>query len=159
MGKYAMSWFNHVTSTSPTTAGFLAMNTGQVCEVVEFVMTGSAGAGAADTMHTAFLAFFDVTTTGTATSYTPQPLDNLSQAFPMLTAATHCTAEPTAFDSDTVENVVQFGFNQRGGMRWAVPLGEGVVVRGDDTDDDGIAARVDSQVAGAVDGMIHMHAP
>ena len=40
------------------------------------------------------------------------------------------TAQPTVID--TVHEV-SFGFNQRGGMRWAVPKGEGIEVNGDES--------------------------
>ena len=43
-------------------------------------------------------------------------------------------------------------------MRWAVPRGEGITVRGGDTND-GLCVTVVSDAAGAVDGGIHFWEP
>jgi hypothetical protein len=70
-------------------------------------------------------------------------------------AVVEFSAEPT-----TVGSVypVLFGFNQRSGLRWAVPRGEGVVFRNADTQI-GMVWQVLSDAAGAVDSHAHWWEP
>lgn len=156
MGKYAVNFLDHTTSTSATTAAALIFAAGEMGEVVEFVMTGSGTTTAADTQHTALGAFFDNTCTGTYTARTAQPLNPIMNAS-KATSRVNYSSEPLAFDAN--EYVLTFGFNQRGGMRWAVPLGEGIVIHGDTAADDAFAAQVDSVAAGKVDGMLQWNEP
>ena len=79
-------------------------------------------------------------------SPTPEPMSKDAVAS-ALTAGTAYSAESTTF----VTNVFQlFSFNQRGGMRWAVPVNEGF--RPDPVTNFSFAWRVISSTAGAIDG-------
>jgi hypothetical protein len=53
---------------------------------------------------------------------------------------------------------IQWGFNQRGGMRWGVPQGEGLVIQNQDTER-GACFQVVSSAVGAVDGHLHHWEP
>ena len=156
MGKYAVDFSNFTTPTSTAdTALAIVAASGEESEIVELVMTGSGTATAADRQHRAAGYFYDGTTAGTAgSSPTPELMNQRSNAADM-TASIEFTAEPTNINTVAV---VAFGFNQRGGMRWAVPKGDGVTVRGDDTEDN-FAFTVVSDAAGAVDGYAHFYEP
>ena len=156
MGKYGVDFSNFTTPTGTAdTALAIVAATGEESEIVELVMTGSGTTAAADRQHRAAGFFYDGATAGTVgSSPTPELFDQRSNAADM-TASIEFTAEPT--NINTVAPVA-FGFNQRGGMRWAVPRGEGIKVRGDDTEDN-FAFTVVSDGAGAVDGYANFHEP
>ena len=156
MGKYGVDFSNFTTpTTTPDTALAIVAATGEESEIIELLMTGSGVAAAADRQHTAGVQFYDGTTAGTAgSSPTPELFDQRSNAADM-TASIEFTAEPTNINA---VKILAFGFNQRGGMRWAVPRGEGIKVRGDDTEDN-LSFNVVSDAAGAVDGCCHFHEP
>ena len=146
MAKYALST---ISFASPTTTADTAISIecdSAPAEVVELIMTGSGTDAAADTQHTADARYCDFASTGTATSTTPEPM-----ASHVAAAAANgdivYTAEATNINA---VGVVTFGFNQRGGMRWAVPRGDGVVVVNALTED-GLVWTVVAQAAGAVD--------
>ena len=61
------------------------------------------------------------------------------------------TAEPTNINTVAL---LQFGFNQRGGMRWAVPQGEGIKCMNSFTEK-GLVWTVVSSAAGVVDANMH----
>lgn len=151
MGKFAMSVSGFTTSTGLTTAMGVGSNTsGQAAEIVEVVMTGSGGDTAVDTQHRFNGTVMTLATTGVSTTATPEPFHQNARASQML-AGTVFTTEPTVYSS---QPTLVFGFNQRGGMRWAVPQGEGIYIVGG-KDDDGFGARIISVAAGKADG--HMH--
>jgi len=118
-------------------------------EVVECLMTGSGTDAAADTPHTAHLRRLDFATAGTTTSIVPMFVSK-GTGVALMSANEIFTAEPTTFEA--VE-IVAFGFNQRGGMRWAVPRGEGAECAGGLLED-GLAWGVVAQAAGFVDATI-----
>lgn len=118
-------------------------------------MTGSGVAAAADRQHRARVAGCTFGAAGTAgANPTPQPYDDFSNAGRVL-AGVEYSAEPT-----TVASVfpVMFSFNQRGGMRWAVPRGEGLIFHNANTQK-GLVFQVLSDAAGAVDGSVGYHEP
>jgi len=129
MGKYAVEAKDHTTSTALLGAVGLIAAAGERAEIVEMIMTGSGVTAAADTQHDARGAHMTQGAAGTATSATPTKF-NLASAASTLTAKVLYTVQPTVID--TVHEV-SFGFNQRGGMRWAVPKGEGIEINGDET--------------------------
>ena len=132
--------------TTADTAISITMGAAARAEVVELIMTGSGTTAAADTQHRASSRFCDFTTAGTpGASPTPELFDSGVAA--AAAADTAYTAEPT--NINTVSHVA-FGFNQRGGMRWAVPRGEGINVQGGLTED-GLVFTVVSSAAGVVD--------
>ena len=113
--------------TTADTAISITMGAAARAEVVELIMTGSGTTAAADTQHRASSRFCDFSTAGTpGASPTPELFDS-GVAAAAAAADTAYTAEPT--NINTVSHVA-FGFNQRGGMRWAVPRGEGINVQG-----------------------------
>ena len=91
---------------------------------------------------------------GTKTDTTPTKFDEASAAATLLATILY-TAQPTVID--TVHDVM-FGFNQRGGMRWAVPKGDGIFVNGDETKLAYIW-QVISSAAGKVDANMHWWEP
>lgn len=155
MPKYGISAPDFTTSTSVTTALYLHANAaGERAEIVELTMTGSGTTAAADTQHRAIALPSTGGTAGTAGS-NPTPTlfagSGGSVAANCLAGAAY-TAEPATYSTNTA--LVQFGFNQRGGMRWAVPQGEGVPINNAFTEK-ALGWRVISSAAGKVDANIH----
>lgn len=151
MGKFGVFFDAYATTTGAKSAvGLHANGTGEWFELVEALMTGSGSATAADRQHRARLAKCTFGTAGTGTVITAEPLDDFAQAGRVL-ATGEFSAEPT-----TVGTVypIMFGFNQRGGMRWAVPRGEGVFAYNPNTNK-GVVWQVLSDAAGEVDGHVH----
>lgn len=148
MPKYGLSTNSMTTTTTKdTTISIDANAAGELGEVVELIMTGAGIDAAADTQHTAQSNFCDfAATAGTATGTTPELMNAASRAADVA-GNTVYTAEP-----ETINAVAQvmFGFNQRGGMRWAVPRGEGILCVGDSTES-GLVWSVTSSAAGQVD--------
>ena len=154
MGKFSLDAKDHTTSTGLLTACSIVYAAGEAGEVVELMMTGSGVTAPADVQHDARGSHSTNATAGTSTAQTPNQFDDRSAAS-TATGAVLFTAQPTVLD--TVHDVA-FGFNQRGGMRWAVPRGEGVKVNGDDAK---LAYRwsVISSTAGKVNGSMHWWEP
>lgn len=133
--------------TTADTAISITMGAAARAEVVELCMTGSGTTAAADTQHRASSRFCDFTTAGTpGSSPTAEIWDTGAPAADAAVDIAY-TAEPTNINS---VSHVMFGFNQRGGMRWAVPRGEGINVQGGLTED-GLVFTVVSSAAGKVD--------
>jgi hypothetical protein len=153
MGKYGCFFNAFATTTSAKTAvGLHANGVGEWFELVEVLMTGSGSAAAADRQHRAQLAKCTFATAGTGTTITAEPFDDFSNAGRIL-AVGEFSAEPTVVGSVFP---ILYGFNQRGGMRWAVPRGEGIQVYNANTNK-GIVFQVLSDAAGEVDGHVHWH--
>lgn len=151
MGKFAISVSGFTTSTTVTTSLATAPNAaGETGEVVEAVMTGSGGHAAVDVQHRCQVTFCTFGATGVSTTVTPEPFHQGTRASQFIAGATF-TTEPSSYSG---QPSINFGFNQRGGMRWAVPQGEGLILIGG-FDDEGVGLRVLSSGAGNVDG--HMH--
>lgn len=153
MPKYSVSYPLFTTSTSAKTvlgAYMLTDNTRQG-QIVEVIMTGSGTTAAADTQHRALLNGCTFAGTGASTTTTPLPWNpNASAA--VGNYGTNYTGEPTTYSGQTP---VMFGFNQRGGMRWAVPQGEGFNIANAGTTEKGAGVTVISSAAGVVDGTMH----
>lgn len=157
MPKYSVdaTGFTTPTGTADTAVLVRADGAGDDAEIVELLMSGSGVTAAADTQHRAACYFNDGTTTGTAGSNpTPELWQQTAQAARCL-AGIKYTVEPTAIN--TVATVL-FGFNQRGGLRWAVPRGEGIRIHNADTED-AIVWTVVSSAAGAIDAHVHWWEP
>ena len=144
--KFGLYADNFTTATSAKTA-ILVWNdaAGEQSEFVELIMTGAGATAAADTQHTARFVRCSAASVGTASAQTPEPFlgTRTSNASCTVEYSNEPTTKATVFP-------VHFGFNQRGGQRWAVPQGEGVVARQTDTNLKG-NWEVISQAAGAVD--------
>jgi hypothetical protein len=148
VGKFFVGWDNYGTSTTAKTACKVIGAAGKRFEVVEVIMTGAGKTAAADIMHQCQAAFLSNATAGTpGASPTPEKVDQAGAAS-ALTAGVSYSAEPTAYNTNTFP---LFGFNQRGGMRWAVPQGEGFKSDGGQSALS-FGVRVVSSAAGNVDG-------
>jgi len=143
-------------TTAATVDGAIGWTTdpGDAAEFVEFIMTGSGTDAAADTQHTATVDFSEGTTEVVGTAQTPIPFD-MRSAVSTLVAEVTVTTEGATIQTPSV---VLFGFNQRGGMRWAVPKGEGVMLSGDEANED-LEFRVVSSAAGLIDATSHWWEP
>ena len=155
MGKYGVHFNAFATTTAAKSAvGLHANASGEESEIVELIMTGSGSAAAADRQHRAQVAFCTFGTAGTGSTTTAEPFHQGSAAADILSSI-EFSAEPTTVDSVFP---LMWGFNQRGGMRWGVPRGEGFVIRNGDTTP-GLVFQVLSDAAGEVDGSCHWHEP
>ncbi len=154
MPKFGCSFGDNIasfaTSTSNKTVIRVAPATKRKVEIVEVRMTGSGIAAPADVQHTCQLKPLTGAGAGTLTAQTTEPMDQGGAAF-IATVGVNATAEPTTY---ATVGPVTFGFNQRGGDRWAVPRGEGYQHDNADTNlNSGVVVR--SSVAGAIDGDLH----
>ena len=151
MPKYGISFSAFATTTGLKTAsGIFPDAAGENVEIVECTMTGGGTVAAADIQHQASVAKGTWAATGVSTSTTPQPFHSGASAA-KASCGTAYTTEPTAY---TAIPPIMFGFNQRGGMRWAVPQGEGVKVNNANTEK-GCGMKVISSAVGTVDGYMH----
>ncbi len=130
MGKFGLDAKDHTTATGLLPALGIIAAAGEKGEVVELIMTGSGVTAAADTQHSARGTRFTNAGPGTSTETVPVKFDEASAVATLLGEILYTGAAPTV--KDTIHEIV-FGFNQRGGMRWAVPKGEGVKISGDET--------------------------
>jgi hypothetical protein len=156
MGKYSVETESFATTTGDTVCISVNADTaGDSGECVEAIMTGS-NAAAADIQHRATLTRSDATVIAAGgTAATPEPFNPKSAASGMTVQEGTLNTEPTV---KGVPNVA-FGFNQRGGMRWAVPRGEGVFFANEDANDETLNLTVDSSAVGGIDGNIHWWEP
>jgi len=155
MGRYWVGFQDFTTSTANKTAAKIICATTRKFECVEIIMTGSGITAPADTQHEAIAAFLSQATAGTAgASPTPSKGDQAANAS-LHTAGTSFSAEPTTYETNKFP---LFGFNQRGGMRWAVPAGIGFASDGAQTNMN-LGALVISSVAGKVSGNAHWLEP
>ena len=143
-------------TTAATVDGAIGWSTvvGEAAEFVEFIMTGSGTDAAADTQHTATVDFSEGGTPIAGTAQTAIPFDMRSAVGTLEVEVTILTEGATI----QTPSVVLFGFNQRGGMRWAVPKGEGVMLSGDEANED-LEFRVVSSAAGLIDANSHWWEP
>mgnify|MGYP001614842583 CR=1 FL=1 len=149
MPGYGVSADAFATATTYKTAILILCDVaGDHVEVIELGMYGSGSAAAADRQHRASFTFSSHATDGTTTAVTPEPLEQYAIAA-LPTVGIEASAEPTTYDAASLAPV-SFSFNQRGGMRWARPRGEGVHVRNGDTTPDA-GWKVLSDAAGEID--------
>lgn len=152
MPKFGVSWGDFATTTSVITMLKLVTATKVPVEIVELAMYGGGTTAPADIQHTATFAYVSAAGAGTGTASPPTP-----EKFAQSSAASgstilwKMTVEPTTYA--TVFPVLS-AFNQRGGMRWAVPQGEGLKNQFENTNMH-CGWRAQSSTAGAVTG--HMH--
>jgi hypothetical protein len=150
MAKYGGHTLAFATTTAQKTAIKLTSITKFPWEIVELGMYGAGSVAAADIQHQASFAFLTATTAGTpGSSPTPERFSQRSPAASSTMGVAY-SAEPTTYGTVFP---VQFSFNQRGGMRWAVPQGEGLADTFEQTQMHG-GLRVLSSAVGAIDAMI-----
>lgn len=157
MSKFGAHVANFTTpiTTADTAIALSADATGERGEVVYLSMTGSGTATAADRQHRALL--FQSTNglgTSVSTAVTPEQFNQASRAA-LLLCCTAFTTEPAVLGTVAL---VAFGFNQRGGMPWGVPQGEGIMLDNNQTERS-VAWAVVSDAAGAVDANMQWWEP
>ena len=149
MPKYALQYVHYVTTTSlrSVVGAYMLTDATRQLEVVEVIMTGSGSDAAADIQHRCELAGYTFGATGVSTTTTPIPF-NPAAAAAIGNYGSNYSTEPTTISAI---HPVTFGFNQRGGMRWSVPQGEGFKTDGGQT---GLSfgTLIISSTAGSVDG-------
>lgn len=153
MPKYAISFASQTTATSTKSilGAYMVTDSTRQAEIVECIWTGSGSVAAADIQHRGTLQGYTFGATGVSTSVTPVPF-NPSASAALGNYGTNYGTEPT-----TISGVipVMVGFNQRGGMRWAVPQGEGFKIANSGTTEKGATMATISSAAGNVDGNLH----
>lgn len=148
MAKYFIGFSEFTTAVTPTTAIKLIGTSAKAFEIVEIGAYGGGQTAAADTQHEIQFGFLSAAGAGTAgASPTPEKVAQYGPAS-ALTAGTKYSAEPTTYATNVFP---LFAFNQRSGMRWAVPQGEGFKASGADTNLSA-GVRVDSSAAGVISG-------
>lgn len=150
MAKYGVSFQGFATTTSIKTLLKLTSIAAKPYEVVELGCYGAGSVAPADIQHEATAAFLTAAGAGTSTAITPEPMRK-SSAAASCTVGSNYSAEPTTY---ATVFPVQFSFNQRGGMRWAVPQGEGLANQFENTQMH-LGWRVRSSAVGSVDGMMN----
>lgn len=153
MSKYGASFASFATTTSVLTALKLVTVTKVPIEIVEVAGFGGGLVAPADIQHSMTLSAVSAAGAGTgaASPPTPEPMGQNKLDAANSSFLWKMTAEPTTYA--TVFPVL-ISFNQRGGMRWAVPRGEGV---GDVFENTQMHQgwRVQSSAVGTVDGYMH----
>lgn len=151
MAKFWIGFSEFTTTTTPLTAMKLIGASAKAFEICEIGVYGGGQTAAADTQHEIQFGFLSNAGAGTAGA-SPTP-EKVAQYGPVsgLTAGTAYTAEPTTYASNVFPI---FAFNQRSGMRWAVPRGDGFMASGADTNLSA-GVRVDSSAAGKISGNMH----
>lgn len=156
MGKYGAYFSAFATTTAAKTAINIYANAAKERgEVIELIMTGGGTVTPADIGHQARFTGLTEAGTGTGTILTATPFNPQSAAGTLQVIGSE-SAEPTTV---VVANYpLMWGFNQRGGMRWAVPQGEGFTVMNADTNP-GYVFQVISSAVGTVDGSANFWEP
>ena len=147
VAKYWVGFENFATTTANKTGAKIIGAANKTIEAVEIGAFGTGAAAPADIQHNINCGYLTNATAGTpGASPTPEPFEKIGSVSGN-TAGVAYSAETTAY----VTNVFQlFSFNQRGGMRWSVPQGEGF--KPDRNANFSFAWRVKSSAVGAVDG-------
>jgi len=155
LGKYSGHFSAYATAATVKTAlSLVPASTNVMCELVDVVMTGDGATAAADVQHECHVAKSTIGAAGTATTITAEPMDDAANAARTVVKVKY-SVEGTVIGAVFVVN---FGFNQRGGMRWAVPRGEGIFVYQPLTNK-GVVVCVVSSAVGAVQGFANFHEP
>lgn len=151
MPKYGISWPDFADSTSVITMIRLVSVSKFPWEVVELAMYGGGTTAPADIQHAATFCFLSAAGAGTATSSpTPERFAQQSAAASS-TVGSRFTGEPTTYAG---QQPVMVAFNQRGGMRWGVPQGEGLSNTFEQTNMHA-GWRAQASTAGTVTGHVH----
>lgn len=153
MAKYGVSFGSFATTTSILTALKLVTATKVPVEIVELTGFGGGLVAPADIQHQMTLGAVSAAGAGTGAGSppTPEPFGPNKQVAASSSILWKMSAEPTTYASVFP---VLISFNQRGGMRWAVPRGEGVGSVFENTSmHEGW--RVQSSAVGTVDGSMN----
>ena len=122
-----MQYVSFVTTTAKKSVlgQYLMTDLTFASEVIEVCVTGAGSVAAADIQHECELVGFTGGATGASTTFTPGKF-NFAAVAALGNHGCNYTTEPTTITAATSGHPVSFGINQRGGLRWAVPQGEGV---------------------------------
>lgn len=154
MGKFLSGFSNSPTSTTAKTFMKIAGQSGKNFEVV-YIYMGLAGAsGPGDFQHQVNVGWINNATIGTPGSVTAPIRMSYAGPTSVLSVGVAYTAEPTAYDAFIPPLM---GFNQRGGVQFSVPRGEGFIT--DPASAMGFGVRVLSNTPGNVDGAIMFWEP
>ena len=153
MPKYSLTFANYSANTATKTvlSGYMLTDATRNMEVVEVIMTGSGSVAAADVQHRCQLLGCTYGATGVSTTTTPEPFNPTGPAA-LGNYGVNFSTEPTTIS--TVATLT-FGFNQRGGMRWAVPQGEGFRAANYGTTEKGAVVTNIASGAGNTDQAMH----
>lgn len=153
MPKYSVMLANQTTSTATKTilGAYMLTDNTRHGEIVEVICTGSGSAAAADIQTRCDLAGCTFGATGASTTITPIPF-NPNAGAATGNYGTNYSTEPTSYSA---VHPVTFGFNQRGGMRWAVPQGEGFKIANAGTTEKGAGITTIASAAGNADATMH----
>ena len=150
MGKFFVGFTAFTTSTSNKTSAKIIGASAKAFELVEHEASGAGSVAPADVQHQAKCAFLSNAGAGTpGASPTPEKM-NQAGAASALTAGTGYSAESTTYNTNVF---TLFSFNQRGGMRWSVPQGEGFKTDGGQTSLS-LGTLIISSTAGSIDGQV-----
>lgn len=151
MPKFGASFASFATTTGVLTALKLVTVTKIPVEVVELAGFGGGLVAPADIQHSMTAAPVSAAGAGTgaASPPTPEPM-GANKTAAASSFLWKMTAEPTTYGSVFP---ILISFNQRGGMRWAVPKGEGYGNVFENTSMH-IGFRVQSSAVGTVDGYL-----
>jgi hypothetical protein len=148
VAKFLIGFTGFTTSTAAKTCTKIIGASAKLFEMVEVGMFGDGRTAAADIMHEISAGFLTNGGAGTpGASPTPEKM-NQASAVSGLTAGTGYSAETTTY---TTNVFTLFSFNQRGGMRWSVPQGEGYKSDGTQTNLS-VGTRSQSSAAGTIGG-------
>ena len=153
MAKFGVSELAMATTTTKKGAIAMTTATGYQAEIIEVISTGSGTSAPADVQHSCVVEFSTGTVLAAGSAVTPAKFSQNSNVskFTSTEIDTILTTEGEALQTPAP---VSFGFNQRGGMRWAVPRGEGVILAFDHANEDLVMSQ-DSNANGNVDASIH----
>jgi len=153
MAKYSIMFVNQTTSTATKSilGAYMLTDATRNMEVVEVICTGSGSVAAADIQTRCDLVGVTFGATGVSTSITPIPFNPTGPAA-LGNYGTNYSTEPTTLSA---VHPVTFSHNQRGGMRWAVPQGEGFRAANYGTTEKGCVVTTISSAAGNEDATLH----
>jgi len=142
-----------VTTTKKAGIGFITITKARA-EIIEVKGNGGGTTAPKDAQHTNLLEFSTGTVQMIGAAATPAKFDQNSavSVFTSTEIDLIATTEPETLQTP---GPVSLGYNQRGGLRWAVPRGEGVVLTFDTPTNEDMALSTDSDTTGNVDLEIH----
>lgn len=148
MPKFMVGFTGFTTSTAAKTAIKIIGAANKAFEMIEVGMFGDGRTAPADIQHEISVGGMTNGGAGTAgASPTPEQVKQGSNVTG-LTAGTGYSGESTTY---TTNVFTLFAYNQRGGMRWAVPQGEGFTANGQSTNLS-LGLRSQSSAAGTIGG-------
>jgi len=141
------------TTTKKGGIGFITITKARA-EIIEVLGNGSGTTAPADVQHSNLLEFSTGTVQMAGAAATPAKFDQNS-AVSIFTSSEIDLVATTEPETLQTPGPVTLGYNQRGGLRWAVPRGEGVILTFDTPTNEDMALSTDSNAAGNVDLEIH----